>query len=852
MPTDEARRDRQGGTMAADTAVLQTDIYRSVHLWEVHGSDFEPALSEHNAIVRRCASRHSGAEYKFTGDGFIFLFPSASDAVACGVAIQEAVQRHTWPGGIASLRVRVAVHRGPLTPVGAEFVGPALNVVSRTLGAAHGGQTLVTAAAADSASMPAPAGVALHNIGLHQLRDVYHPVRLYLALPADQPAPAYVPVRSLSTLPTNLPEEVDEFVGRTAELEALYDRIREGQGRLVTIAGPGGVGKTRFMCRLGQELLDEFDDGVWLVDLSGITDPRRVAPAIASVLHLPVGGEPTAAASLAEAIGSRALCLLLDNFEQVIEAADVPLQIVRHCPKVTCIVSSRERLRVPGEIVHELQPLFVPDADSPLDEQLAADSVRLFNLRAAAARSGAAVAASDRETVPEICRRLGGLPLALELAAARLPGLSCQQLLASLQHQLDVLESSRRGVPDRHRSMRAALEWSTALLTADELRVLTACAVLRGGFFADAAAAVSSDEAEREAERVSRILGELGDKNLLQHDEVLGRIRYWMLPPVREYALERLGRRLEECQERAARHFGGVAKSLEVGARLEDIRVARLEMPNFRLTLEWCRDHGEGSIMIAIMRSVWPLFNMQGASAEGVEWLERATAASRAAGNPAHLAHFLVALATTRKIAGQLAGAAAAIDECLAMCRDAPPELAEALGRQERWAMLERAALLAHLGRVPEAEEAWRSVLSAYEGKGQPNWVAESLRALAQLARRDGRLAEAEQCLLRALDLEHTPNEAWGVSDTLLELGRLRQAQGNLPEALEQMAESIRLCREFADNPGLVRRLVAYAACAQEAGRTEAALEACREALALARRYAPDLVGEAMRLMPQD
>lgn len=852
MPAGDAQQDREGGTAAVETAVLQTDIYRSVHLWEVYGSDFEAALSEHNALVRTCAARHHGDQYKFTGDGFIFLFRRVSDAIACGVAIQEAVQRHTWPGGITSVRVRVAIHRGALTPVGSEFVGPGLNVVSRVLGAAHGGQTLVTAAAADSASAGALAGTALHSIGLHQLRDVYQPVRLYLALPADQPAPAYVPVRSLSTLPTNLPEEVDEFVGRAADLEALYDRIREGQARLITIAGPGGVGKTRFMCRLGQELLDEFDDGVWLVDLSSVTDPQQVGPAIASVLHLPAGGRPTATLALAEGIGSRKLCLLLDNFEQVIEAAEVPLQIVRHCPEVTCIVSSRERLRVPGETVHELQPLSLPEADEPLDRQLAADSVRLFNLRAGAARSGAQVAASERETVPEICRRLGGLPLALELAAARLPGLSCEQLLASLEHQLDVLESTRRGVPDRHRSMRAALEWSAALLTDDEVSVLTSCAVLRGGFFADAAAAVSSDAAARDVGSVSRILGELADKHLLQHDEVVGRMRYWMLPPVREYALERLGARVEECQEKAARHLGAVAEALEIGARLQDMRVARLEMPNFRLALEWCRDHDEGSILYRIMRSVWPLFNMQGATAEGLEWLERAVAASRSAGNEGHLAHFLVALATTRKIAGQLAGAAAALDECLAICRDAPADLAETLGRQKRWAMLERAALLSEMGRCREAEEAWHSVLSAYEGRGQPNWVAESLRALAQLARSDGRLAEAEQYLLRALDLEHAPDEAWGVSDTLLELGRLRQAQGDLPEALAQMAESIRLCREFADNPGLVRRLLAYAACAREAGRAEAALEAGREALALARRYAPNLVGEAMRLMPEN
>lgn len=851
MPTDDAQRGEPGGTAATEMAVLQTDIYRSVHLWELHGSDFEAALSEHNALVRRCASQHSGTEYKFTGDGFIFLFPSAAQAVVCGVAIQEAVQGSTWPGGVTALRVRVAVHVGPLTQVGPEYVGPALNVVSRTLSATLGGWTLVTAAAADRAGLPPP-GVALHSMGLHRLRDVHQPLRLHLALPAGQPAPSYVPLRTLSTLPTNLPEEVDEFIGRGADLDALYDRVRERQARLITIVGPGGVGKTRFMCRLGEQLLDEFDDGVWLVELGGTTDPQRVAPAIAGVLQLPVGGQGTATRALAEAIGSRQLCLLLDNFEQVIEAAVVPLDIARHCPYVTCIVSSRERLRVPGESVFELQPLSLPDADEPLEAQLATDSVRLFSLRAAAARSGAAVAADEQEAATEICRRLGGLPLALELAAARLPGRGCQQLLMGLEHQLDALDGEVRGVPDRHRSMRAALDWSAALLGADELRVFLAGAVLRGGFFADAAAAVCCDPLEPDSEAIARTLDGLADKHLLQRDLAVGRTRYWMLPPVRDYALERLGPCLDQVRERATRHFGAMAKSLEVGASLDDVQMARLEMPNFRLALEWCREHGEGSILVTIMRSIWPLFNMQGASMEGVEWLEQAVAASRAAGNQAHLAHFLVALATTRKIAGQVDGAVAAVDQCLAICRHAPTELAETLGRQERWAMLERAALLSHMGRLQGAEGAWRSVLLAYEGTDESNWVAESLRALAQLARRDGRLAEAEGYLLRALELEHPPAQAWGVSDTLLELGRLRQAQGDLTEALDQMAESIRLCREFADNPGLVRRLVAYAACAQEAARTEAAVEACREALALARRYAPGLVDEAMRLMPAD
>jgi len=823
------------------TAVMFTDIQGSVRLWEAVGSAFEQALEQHNRILRECVSCHAGAQGQFLGDGFLFVFDDPSQAVACALEIEDRIAQARWPAGVERLSVRIGIHTGEVSYSQGEPVGPTVNLASRVMEAAHGGQVLLTQDAADIARPTVGSGVRLLDAGLHRLRDVLRPVRLVLAIPAAQRIPAFIPVRSLDFLPTNLPSELDEFVGRESELQTIDTLLDERGARLVTLVGLGGVGKTRLLLKAGTRRIDRFADGVWLVDLADVRSPDDVPRAIGAALHMP--GHPNgldAEQVLAAAIDGKHLLLLLDNYEQVIGAATLPPALLRTCKHLVCLVTSRERLRVPGECVLEVQPLAAPDRDAPVAEQVACDSMRLFCLRAADARRGRELSTEELQVGAQICRHLCGIPLALEIAAAHLSRLTPAELLDGLAARTDGMTTDTRGVPARHRSMRAVMDWSCALLGDHERRALEQVSVFHGGFSTEAALAVAQG-----AEDVPGALAGLHDKSLLQVETLHGRTRYGMLPPVRDYALERLGDGAMPCAHRAARYFCELAAGLNVGDALSDLQLAAEELENFRAALAWAREQGECELLALAMCRIWPLMNLQGAIAEAIDWLQTAIDCCRTREQARRHRGLLVALAVCLKLDRQFERAQDALDRCAVLSAEAKtPNDATGL-----WRMLEQGALLYEMGCLEEAAVALERSREANVRAGQPRWVAESLRCLAKLALEQDAPERAEALLKEALELEDPQTQAWGVGNTLWQLGRARRVRGNLDGAREAMEESVRLCREVGDRPGLAERLTDLAAVALQAGDRAAAAAACQEALALTRRHAPALVEGVLKTM---
>lgn len=823
------------------TAVVFTDIQGSVRLWETVGPAFEHALERHNSILRQCVARHAGLQGKFLGDGYLLLFDAAAQAVACALEIQDRIARTRWPAGVEGLSVRIGIHTGGVSYSQGEPVGPTVNLASRVMEAAHGGQVLLTQDAADLAGPCMGSGVHLLDAGLHRLRDVLRPVRLVLAVPAGQAVPKFIPVRSLDALPTNLPVELDQFVGRETELRAIDALLDERGARLVTLVGLGGVGKTRLLLKAGARRLDSFADGVWLVDLSDVPSPDDVPRAIGVALHMPghAGGRE-ALQPLAAAIGNRHLLLLLDNYEQVIGAATLPPALLRACEHLVCLVTSRERLRVPGECVLEVHPLAAPDENAPAAEQVACDSMRLFGLRAADARAGRALSAAELQAAAQICRNLCGIPLALEIAAAHLSHLSVAELLAGLATRAVELATDARGVPERHHSMRAVMDWSYLLLADHERRVLEQVSVFHGGFTAQAAPAVVQG-----AEDVPAALRALQDKSLLQVETLHGRTRYGMLPPVRDYALERLGDDALPCAHRAARYYCELAAGLHVGDALSDLQLAAEELENFRAALAWAKEHDECELLALAMCRIWPLMNLQGAIAEAIDWLQLAIDCCRTREQARRHRGLLVALAVCLKLDRQFERAQDALDRCAVLSAEAKaPNDATGL-----WRMLEQGALLYEMGCREEAAVALERSREANARAGQLRWVAESLRCLAKLALDEQAPERAETLLTEALALEDPQTQAWGVSNTLCQLARVRRARGDLGGARGALEESVRLCREVGDRPGLAERLTDLAVVTLQAGDLAAATAACQEALALARRFAPAMVEGVLKTM---
>ena len=526
-----------------------SDIEASTRLAESLAERWPAVLERHREIVRAALRASDGLEVQTEGDGFFAVFVTAPAAVAATVQAQRDLAAEPWPAD-GHVRVRMGLHSGDGTiDRDGSYVGHDVHRAARVAGAAHGGQVLVSETTRALASLALPEGVSLRDLGQHRLKDLQPQslAQLFIdGLPADFPA-----VRSLDVRPNNLPLQLTSFVGRDRELRAVTDLV--ARARVLTLTGPGGTGKTRLALQLAAQVSDAFPDGTWFVPLEPLRDPGLVLPTVARTIAVfPRPGE-AALDALAAAIAERRMFLVLDNFEQVVEAAGGVAGLLRACSGLQVVVTSRAALRIAGEQEYPVPGLPTPPDTSRLSrvelEELPAaernpdaaaldqyEAVRLFVARALAVRPGFAVTDQNAPAVAGITARLQGMPLAMELAAARLKVLAPEQILQRLEQQLGILTSSARDLPDRQRTLRGAIAWSCDLLDEAHRRLLGRLAVFRGGWQLEAAEAVADQPSGLQLDTLDG-LTELVDQSLVRRaDEQAGVARYALLESVREFA----------------------------------------------------------------------------------------------------------------------------------------------------------------------------------------------------------------------------------------------------------------------------------------------------------------------------
>ncbi|MDQ4005528.1 MAG: adenylate/guanylate cyclase domain-containing protein, partial [Actinomycetota bacterium] len=602
---------------------LFTDIEGSTLLLRELGDRYADVLRDHAQIIRRALEREGGTELGTEGDSFFAVFASPAAAVRAVVEAQRAIAAHPWPDG-AEVRVRMGLHTGEGTRAGDGYVGIDVHRAARIGDTGHGGQILISGATEALVRRALPDGVEVTDLGEHRLKDLPHSERLF-QLTVEGLTAEFPSLRSLDARPNNLPSEMSRFIGREEairEVETLLDETR-----LLTLTGPGGTGKTRLALEVAHRRLTAFRDGVWFVDLSPVTDPQVVLTEIAVALELDRDPGASVFQCLEEHLADRRTLLVLDNFEHVLEAALGVEHLLSHAPELRVIVTSRSVLSIYGEREYPVPPLQLPASGTAAFEELrSSEAVSLFVDRARAVRPDFQLTPENAAAVAEICERVDGLPLAIELAAVRVNVLTPQAMLPRLGERLSLLTSGPRNLPERQRTLRGAIDWSYRLLEEPERRLFARLAAFAGGVTLEAIEAVTAPGLGGD---VLDLLGALINDSLVRRaEDHHGQTRFDMLETIREYAGERLEAEpdSEEVRERHARYFLDLAVQAEphfVGMD-QTTWLDRFEHDhdNVRTALKWSIGAGEIELGQRAAGALWRFWHQRGYLAEGRRKLE--------------------------------------------------------------------------------------------------------------------------------------------------------------------------------------------------------------------------------------
>jgi len=555
--------DNPSGTIT----LLFTDIEGSTRLWEAEPERMAVALRRHDDLVRTAIEEAGGYVFKTVGDAFCAAFWTAQAAVAAALAAQRALASQDWPTR-RPLRVRMGLHTGACEERDGDYFGPVVNRVARLEAVAHGGQIVLSGSTAELVSDSLGRDASLRDLGLHRLKDLGRPEHVF-QLEAPYLEADFPPLTSLDNpeLPNNLPGVVNAFVGRERELSEVRTLMRSA--RLVTLTGAGGSGKTRLALQVAAELLDTTADGVWFVDLAPVTDGTQIPAVVAAVLDLPDQCGPAVSEAVTDALGDQDTLILLDNCEHLIDAAaKFCEQVIQHCPRVRILATSREPLDIDGERAYRVPSLSLPAADAESAADLTrSDAVRLFADRARLHDPGFSLDEQSAAQVATLCRRLDGIPLALELAAARLSSMSLRQITERLDQRFRLLTGGSRNAMPRQQTLQATVDWSFALLTQPERDLLTMLSVFAGGFDLEAAEAIcSSGGTSADTLGVLDLLGSLVDKSLVTADRTAESVRYRLLETIRQYSAQELVRAggdsaMQRLRDRHAAHFLALAEA---------------------------------------------------------------------------------------------------------------------------------------------------------------------------------------------------------------------------------------------------------------------------------------------------
>ena len=755
-----------------------TDVEGSTRLLQQLGpGQYVRALEDHRRLLRQAIGRNGGVEVEMQGDSFHFVFSDAVAAVRAAAQAQHALAGHRWES--TPIRVRIGIHTGRPLISGGLYAGLDVHRAARVMSAGHGGQVLLSEATRAIVASDLPDGVSLRDLGEHRLKDLLAPQRLYQL--GDTKFP-----RLKSLYQTNLPVPPTTFLGRERELHELSALLAEDEVRLLTLTGVGGSGKTRLAVQAAAEAAELYPDGIFWVGLAPLRDPALVPASIARSLGAKDG--------LAEYIGSRRLLLVLDNFEQLLAAAPEVVELLSACPGLTVLVTSREPLHLSAEREYEVLALRQSDAISLFHER-----VRAFGIDIA----------ENGESV-EICRRLDHLPLAIELAAARVKVLSPRALLERLEQRLPLLTGGPHDVPARQRTLRATIDWSYELLDAHDQRLFARLAVFAGGCTLEAAENTCDAELDT--------LQSLVDKSLLRHTAE----RFWMLETIREYATERLEESDEALQlrQRHAQWYLDLAeraypelRGAEQATWLEQLEE---EHDNFRSVLGWSLSGGGFETALQLSGALFRFWITRGYLAEGRRWLESSL---QSVGTSATRPRTLRGVAIIAMEQGDIDRTADAAEEALALDRTAEDEAGAALS------LGILADVAAFRGDLARAAALYEETAELALRRGDRLDLAVTLYNLGHVARLQGESHTAEARFEESLAIFGELRDALGQAAVLQSLVEIASERGDDQRAFSLLHRSTALLKEIKYVSGLITSLDTHAGLLARLGQAEVAAQ---------------------------
>jgi predicted ATPase/class 3 adenylate cyclase len=789
-----------GGTVT----FLFTDIEGSTRLWEEQPDTMRLSLPRHDAPLRAAIETNGGVVFKTIGDAFCAAFPTAPDALNAALAAQLALRAESWPAPVV-IKVRMALHTGAVEMRDNDYFGQTLNRIARLLAAGYGGQVLLSAVTQELVHDVLPSACSLQSLGVHRLCDLSRPETVFQLLHPDLPA-EFPPLKSLDNpkLPNNLPLQLTSFIGRERAMEEVKSLL--GRTRLLTLTGSGGCGKTRLALQVAADVLEPFPDGVWLVELAPLSDPALVTQEVARALGIPEQAGQTIQQTLTDSLQSRRLLLVLDNCEHLLPAcAQLTAALLRSCPHVKALTTSRESLGVAGELTYRVPSLSSPDPKQTQTPRSLSqyEAVRLFHERAQFHRPDFAVTSQNAPALAQVCYHLDGIPLAIELAAARVRLLSIEDINNRLDNRFRLLTGGDRTALRRHQTLRAAIDWSYDLLTEPERRQLSRLSVFVGGWTLSAAEQVCSGDGIEEWE-VMDLLTSLTDKSLVIAEEQEDAVRYRLLETVRQYAAERLQERGETETVRSRHRDWSLALAEEAEPQLfgpeQVLWMGRLEAEhdNLRAALAWCEADSEGAEAgLRLAGALGEFWSVRGHYREGREHLGRALGREEAQARTAARAKALNGAGVLANGMDDWALVRALHEESLSIRR----ELGDRQGIARSLNDLGNVAL--EQGEYASAQTLFQESLGLHRASGDRRGIAMALGNLGSMARLQEAYAEArsmyEECLVIFKEL----GDRGSIAVRLTYLGIVAFGQGDYASACALHEESLSLYREIGNMNGI-------------------------------------------------
>jgi predicted ATPase/class 3 adenylate cyclase len=841
---------------------LLTDIEASTKLAQKFQDTWPLIQTQLDTLMQAAMATHQGYIFRSIGDEFGIAFETALNALEASLAAQRALNKEDW-GGKGPIRVRMGLHTGPATPRADEYEGYlTLAHTKRLMSIAYGGQILLSESTEALLRDSLPEGITLKDLGVHRLKDFERGEHIFQVVAPDLPAEFPRP-KSLDVSPNNLPVQLTSFIGRSKEKDEVTQLL--SKERLLTLTGPSGSGKTRLALQAAAELIEHFKDGVFFVALAPITEPGLVASTIAQSLGTIESSGRTIMESIKDHLRNKSLLLLLDNFEQVISAAPLVADLLGASSELKILITSREGLRIRGESEYPVPPLALPNLNQlpPWESLSQYASVELFIQRAKAVKPGFRMTNDTAPTVVEICCRLDGLPLAIELAAARIKLLHPRTILTRMEHRLEFLTGGGRDLPARQQTLRNAIAWSYDLLDETEQKLFRRLSAFVGGCTVEAAEAVVEDYPTHGSilDRLESLL----DKSLLQEVEgTNSELRFMMLETLREFALEQLEASGEQAtiRRRHADYFLSIAEETEVrlesAGQIEWINRMEQEHGNFRAALEWSKTaDGTAETCLRLASALGLFWEARGYYSEGRKLLAdllitehvqgRSPTRARILARSAELAYRQSDFSATMSLAGESltiyreVGDRQGIASALIKLGNAATEMGDyviASGFLEEalktWrelkdkhgmarALISSGWVALRSGKYGQAKKRLMEALALSRDLGDTRNLAFELSGLGEVALRQQDYLRATQLVEESLELRRQLGNKWGVGVSLGILGWIAMREEKWDRAMARLCESLEVRREIGDQSGSAWCLERLAAVAMAQGQTEKA-----------------------------